>query len=495
MQINQLLTILFTLSFMMSSPAFADNQAALEEALIAIDQERPDQALGLLKKIEPIDQKEAARVDQLIGEIYLQVGKPAKALDFFEQAATSIMEDGPALAGLAEASLGVGKLKQARVYAQSALREDHDLVRAHLVLARLETVSGSLFEAKKQLEKLFQQKAGNEDVAIAYATFLFEQREEKKALELLDGYTRKYTNSAKALDSLGQLYWMKGQERKAVRIREEAGKVYEKQGNAYRAETILNWVLEHKSKAKNKAKPVEADKPKFAMARQMEAISIPYGFMPHSTGSGVVIMEGKYVLTNHHVINGAAHLIVRNGFGEVRNAHVIKYSHMERDDMAVLELDQPFDPAYAVSLEMMGDPYPGRASIVMGYPLGSTLGVKMPSISEGAVSKTTGFYDRPNRFHSTARMNPGNSGGPVFDQYGNLIGLAVSKLNKMKQLKDTGVLPEDVNEAVKISRFFALMGMEGGQPLDTSGEDVYDLEELYQEMLPKTVFILNLVNQ
>lgn len=491
--------ILFLVAFSLSLSlkAWADNATALEDARIALDLERPDRALALLKQIEPVDQREAARVGQMIGEIYLSVGKPAKALDFFETAVMTILEDGEAMAGLAEASFKVGKLKQARRYAESALREDHDLVRAHLVLAKLAAASGSVSKAKLQFETLYQQKNGNEDIAIAYGDFLSGLGDDKAAFAVLEGFIARYTNSAKAHDFLGRLYWATGYQRKAVKMREHAGKLYEKQGNSYRAETILNWVLDHKKSAKRKAKPFsgENDKNSFALARHMEPISIPYGMRIKGTGSGFITMEGRYVVTNHHVINAAQDLIVRNGLGEVRKAKVLKISHMDRDDLAILELDQPYDSSYAVSLDMMGDPMPGRSSIVLGYPLSWTLGNKMPSLSQGAVSKTTGFGDNPNRFHSTAKMNPGNSGGPIFDQYGNVIGVAVSKLSKMRKFKETGILPEDVNEGVKISRLFQLMGWQGGGILEGDEMDRLGLEELYQEMLPKTVYIVNLVRQ
>jgi len=492
--------ILLCLSLFNPSIGLADNYQKIQKARDAIDLERLDQSLSLLKSIEPVDNQEAAQIDQLIGEIYLQVGKPSKALEFFEQAITSIMEDGEAMAGLAEASFGVGKITQAKRYAQSALRDNDDLVRAHIVLAKIEASTGNTHRAKQRLEKLFQQKARNEDVAIAYADFLYDQGDDKKALNLLSDFTRKNINGAKALDHFGRLLWLAGYERKAVKAREHAGKLYDKQGNHYRAENILNWVLEHKNKARRKAQPFQDNKQNsnFSLARHFEPIQIPFGYRPAGQGSGFIVDEGRYVVTNHHVVEGAERLVVRNGTGEVRNATVIRFSHKNKNDLAVLKLDKPYDANYAIHLENMGDPTPGRTSIVMGYPLAFMLGKHMPSVTEGSVSAVIGAFNQQSKFQTTAKVNKGNSGGPIFDLQGNLIGVVVMKWfaiptgNKNeKQIERI----EDVNEGIKISRVFELMGWNGGEPIDVSDQETMSVEELYQEMLPKVVYVQRLARR
>ena len=58
------------------------------------------------------------------------------------------------------------------------------------------------------------------------------------------------------------------------------------------------------------------------------------------TGSGVILKGGDWVLTNRHVVEDTEYLIVRNGLGEVRNVKEIFLA--ENDDLAILELDEPY---------------------------------------------------------------------------------------------------------------------------------------------------------
>lgn len=81
--------------------------APLEQAKAFIQAEEFEQAVGVLKGVPLEDRAVAARVDLLLGRIYLAIGKPAKALDFFEAASfASLQDEATAYLGLAEASPG-----------------------------------------------------------------------------------------------------------------------------------------------------------------------------------------------------------------------------------------------------------------------------------------------------------------------------------------------------------------------------------------------------
>ena len=91
------------------------------------------------------------------------------------------------------------------------------------------------------------------------------------------------------------------------------------------------------------------------------------------------------------------------------------------------------------------EPTPGEQIYVMGYPMSSILGRYNPSISQGIISKTSGFGERSGEFQITAKINLGNSGGPIFNNKGEMIGISVGKLDKREILKKDGYIPEDVN--------------------------------------------------
>lgn len=90
-------------------------------------------------------------------------------------------------------------------------------------------------------------------------------------------------------------------------------------------------------------------------------------------------------------------------------------------------------------------------------------------------------------FLITSKMNKGNSGGPIFDRQGRLIGVAVAKLDTTAIYEKKGVLPEDVNIGIKASRLLSFINRNGGG--NQSAAPKISLEELYQAMLAKVVLV------
>ena len=147
-----------------------------------------------------------------------------------------------------------------------------------------------------------------------------------------------------------------------------------------------------------------------------------YARQQSASGSGVII-EGKRVLTNGHVVANAAYVSVRKS-GDVRNypARVAFVGH--DGETAVLEVEDPsfFDGTTAAKFG--GLPLPRDKVAVYGYPIGGT----ELSVTEGIVSRvgvTPYSHSARNLLavQTDAAINPGNSGGPVF-QDGKLVGIA-----------------------------------------------------------------------
>ena len=74
----------------------------------------------------------------------------------------------------------------------------------------------------------------------------------------------------------------------------------------------------------------------------------------------------------------------------------------------------------------------------------------MPSITEGIVSKDVGMINYSCNFQLTSKLNQGNSGGPIFSDQGDIIGVAVGKIDKAYLLENQGTIPEDVNFAITL---------------------------------------------
>jgi S1-C subfamily serine protease len=140
------------------------------------------------------------------------------------------------------------------------------------------------------------------------------------------------------------------------------------------------------------------------------------------TGSGFIISEDGYILTNNHVVQGAHDITVRLLSGEEYQAELIGTDQMT--DLAVLKIpDTAIDPSWVVP---MGDSdllAVGQRAIAIGNPFGfdSTVTVGVISALNRPVSTQETSYE--NMIQTDASINPGNSGGPLIDSAGAIIGI------------------------------------------------------------------------
>ena len=156
------------------------------------------------------------------------------------------------------------------------------------------------------------------------------------------------------------------------------------------------------------------------------------------------ICSGKYVITNHHVIEGAKKVAVRNGIGKVSEATVAAIS--KDYDLAILELSNPYPKSYSIDSKDFVLPKAGEDVISIGYP-GIGITYEQPTITQGIISKV--FDDKMGIFLTTAAINSGNSGGPLFNLNGKLVGVSFAALDKKKWLDEMGQIPTDMGYAIK----------------------------------------------
>ena len=155
----------------------------------------------------------------------------------------------------------------------------------------------------------------------------------------------------------------------------------------------------------------------------------------------------------------------------------------------MLKLKKPFPRNYSLSIRDIKSPKPGEQIYVMGYPMSSILGRYNPSISQGIVSKTSGFGEIAGEFQITAKMNKGNSGGPIFNDKGEIIGISVGKLNKTEVLNQDGFIPEDVNVGISGEVLSNFLNIPIKANLNESKK--YDASQIYEYMRPSVVFIVS----
>ena len=161
-----------------------------------------------------------------------------------------------------------------------------------------------------------------------------------------------------------------------------------------------------------------------------------------SSGTGFAIGNGGSVITNFHVVDGCKSMRIANvGTGQIKFLD-------RRNDIAVIQPDRPITGA--LRFRSADQLKPGEEIIVIGFPLKGLLS-SAPTVTTGIVSSLAGLRDNRTRFQISAPVQPGNSGGPVLDRAGNVVGMVVSKLNVLRIARMTGDIPQNVNFAIPVS--------------------------------------------
>ncbi|HUK09369.1 MAG TPA: serine protease [Stellaceae bacterium] len=163
-----------------------------------------------------------------------------------------------------------------------------------------------------------------------------------------------------------------------------------------------------------------------------------------SSGSGGVIDTGGTVLTNAHVVQGCVQTrVIANG--ESINATVLAQD--TQNDLAVLRADRHF--AAAVRLREGAGIQQGDEVLALGYPLTDVLSSDVIATT-GTVSALAGLRNDTRQLQISAPVQPGNSGGPLLDLGGNLVGVVQAVLASTTQM-GMSVAPQNVNFAIKTS--------------------------------------------
>jgi len=524
-----------------AAPACAAGpEQALRRASILVEAGRLKEAVAILKEVEPQSRDDDLALNVLTGKIYLAIDRPAKALEFFEEADAQALENFDAAIGTAHANLQLGRFAQARRYVQAARRLDQDSPEPDYVLAVIAHRTGNSTEAASQMQTLARTRPDSESVSIAYSKYLRMVGDESAARRVLQSFANKAPGAAGVRDQLGDMEQQAGNTASALRLKRMAAELYESQGNGFKKEVLSAWLeanggglvlpkapiaspssplspsppgppaaaapppvaapalpqapppaappptapakppLQIAPEPKPKpAAPVERD-----FATPLQQFPFPDGVVI-TGGSGFVVDGGLKIVTNRHVIEGGKAFAVRTGLGEMITAKVIFVS--KTDDLAVLSLDRPLGADRAIPSTAYAKPPVGRNVVVMGYPLWYVLGQGSPSLTNGMVSKRTGLGDDLGTFQLTAKVNKGNSGGPVFDMMGNVVGITVGKLDNKKIQDEQGFTPEDINLAIHVDRLPAIANVSLATR-EASGVEL-STEALYQAMLGKVVMV------
>ena len=163
-----------------------------------------------------------------------------------------------------------------------------------------------------------------------------------------------------------------------------------------------------------------------------------------ASGTGFVVSASGHILTNHHVVNGCSQ--IRGNLGGQAPTTLRVVSSDETNDLAVLQgppdLFKDFAKIRDRSIRS------GDTVVAIGYPFHGLLSSDF-TVTTGIVSSLSGTINDTRMLQISAAVQPGNSGGPLLDTNGLIVGVVAAKLNALRVARATGNIPENINFAIK----------------------------------------------
>ena len=163
-----------------------------------------------------------------------------------------------------------------------------------------------------------------------------------------------------------------------------------------------------------------------------------------SSGSGFAVTGNGYVVTNNHVVNGCTDVIVHHKGNQIKTT-VVAYDPI--NDLALLKATFTPDEFLRISnndADLLQDVF------VAGFPFGHALSTSI-KVTKGIVSSLSGLANNYSNMQIDAALQQGNSGGPIIDDKGNVIGVAVSKIDLKFAIENLNAIPEGTNFGIKSS--------------------------------------------
>ncbi len=160
------------------------------------------------------------------------------------------------------------------------------------------------------------------------------------------------------------------------------------------------------------------------------------------TGSGFIVSRQGQILTNYHIVKGCS--TIRTVI-EGRKQSVTVVGADVANDLALLQL--PSRVSTAARFREGRTIRAGDSVVVVGFPLRGLLASEA-TVSTGIVNALAGIGNDTRFLQISAPIQPGNSGGPLFDHAGQIVGVVVSKLDALRVAKATGDIPQNISFAI-----------------------------------------------
>jgi S1-C subfamily serine protease len=162
------------------------------------------------------------------------------------------------------------------------------------------------------------------------------------------------------------------------------------------------------------------------------------------TGTGFVISANGHIITNQHVVEGCGE-IRGNLTGEAPTSLRL-VSGDESNDLALLQGPAASFKEFAKIRDRTIRS--GDSVVAIGFPFHGLLTSDF-TVTTGIVSSLSGILNDTRYLQISAAVQPGNSGGPLLDTGGQIVGMVAAKINALKIARATGSIPENINFAIK----------------------------------------------
>ncbi len=201
-----------------------------------------------------------------------------------------------------------------------------------------------------------------------------------------------------------------------------------------------------------------------------------------SSGSGFFVTP-NHIITNNHVTVGCDKLEVKNK-GYKSSAKLLDTD--STTDLSILVTGKPNNSF--LYFRNRKPVVTGEQSLALGYPFSSTLGSEL-KVTSGNIAALTGFNNNIAELQLTSPVQPGNSGGPLLDDNGNVIGVIVSRLEKSSAITGSRVA-QNVNFAIKsnMAKIFMDLNMVDYQVRKSNGAK--EISQIVTEAKEATVQVI-----
>ncbi len=242
---------------------------------------------------------------------------------------------------------------------------------------------------------------------------------------------------------------------------------------------------QEKKKIEEEKKKIEEEKRKIAEAKKKQEEEEKQRKEANAklyiigSGTGFFVSAEGHIVSNDHVV-GICRKVASKIDGEIKYFNVIKTD--EVNDLGIVKGEYK-NPTY-LSIKTDGAEY-GEDIVAFGYPLEDELSTSV-KLTRGIVSSLSGPGNNYSEIQIDAAIQPGNSGGPILNMEGQVVGVASSGLNKLYMLEKSEYIPENVNFAVAaptLSNFLKANGVK----VDTKKFEVNNTKELARIGRPATL--------